>query len=153
LLAEHEIAYSAESGSPPRPAAQPPTLFLLSEPEFAQAVRDALRHYTRLDELQANPLVRSRLILAQAGVEANNAARAKALHALVTEAVDLLRSSPRQQKLYRALYHTYVQPATTQELAAELLDLPFSTYRRHLKEGIENVVATLWARELGAEGP
>ena len=58
LLAEHEIAYSAESGSPPLPAAQPPTLFLLSEPEFAQAVRDALRHYTRLDELQGNPLAR-----------------------------------------------------------------------------------------------
>jgi hypothetical protein len=153
LLAEHEIAYSAESGSPPRPAVQPPTLFLLSEAEFAQAVRDALRHYTRLDELQANPLVRARLVLAQAGAEANSAARTRALHALVTEAVDLLRSSPRQQKLYRALYHTYIQPASTQELAAELLDLPFSTYRRHLKEGIENVVANLWARELGAEDP
>ena len=153
LLAEHEIAYSAESGSPPRPAGQQPTLVLLSEPEFAQAVRDALRHHTRLDELQTNPLVRSRLVLAQAGTEANGAARAKALHALLAEAVDLLRSSPRQQKLYRALYHTYIQPAATQELAAELLDLPFSTYRRHLKEGIENVVATLWARELGAEDP
>jgi len=44
------------------------------------------------------------------------------------------------------------QPAATQELAAELLDLPFSTYRRHLKEGIENLVDTLWSRELGTEG-
>jgi hypothetical protein len=34
-------------------------------------------------------------------------------------------------------------------LAAELLNLPFSTYRRHLKEGIENVVETLWKGELG----
>lgn len=153
VLAEHEIAYSTESGSPPRPTVQPPPLLVLSEPEFAQAVRDALRHYTRLDELQANALVRSRMVMAQAGADANGAVRAKVLYTLVTEAVELLRSSPRQLKLYRALLHTYIQPAATQELAAELLDLPFSTYRRHLKEGIENVVATLWARELGAEDP
>ena len=153
LLAQHEIAYSAESGSPPRPGGQPPVLLLLSEPEFAQAVRAALRHYTRPDELQANALARSRLVLAQAGADANSAGRAKVLHTLIAEAVELLRTSPRQQKLYRALYHTYMQPAATQELAAELLDLPFSTYRRHLKEGVENVVATLWVRELGAADP
>jgi hypothetical protein len=51
-------------------------------------------------------------------------------------------------KLYRALYHTYLQPAATQELAAELLDLPFSTYRRHLKASIERLTALLWQQEL-----
>jgi hypothetical protein len=150
LLAEREITYSAESASPPRPPAQQQTVLVLSQPEFAEAVRGALRHFTRPDELQSSPLVRSRLVVERAGNEAGSSARADVLHDLIAEAVDLLQSSPRQRKLYRALYHTYIQPAATQELAAELLDLPFSTYRRHLKDGIENLVDTLWARELGA---
>lgn len=150
LLAEREIAYSAESALPPRPPAPVQTVLVLSQPEFADAVRAALRHFTRPDELQSNPLIRSRLVVDRVGNEANAAARAVALHDLMAEAVALLQSSPRQLKLYRALYHTYLQPAATQELAAELLDLPFSTYRRHLKEGIDNLVETLWARELGA---
>jgi hypothetical protein len=52
-------------------------------------------------------------------------------------------------KFYRAVYHTYLQPAVTQEQAAEVLDLPFSTYRRHLRSGIEELTARLWAREIG----
>lgn len=36
----------------------------------------------------------------------------------------------------------------SQELVAERLDLPFSTYRRHLAAGLERVVAWLWEREL-----
>jgi hypothetical protein len=153
LMAEREIAFSAESALPPLPLpSSTPAVLVLSQPEFAEAVRDALRHFPRPDELQSNPLIRSRLVVDRVGNDAAPAARAKALHDVLAEAINLLQSSPRQLKLYRALYHTYVQPAATQELAAELLDLPFSTYRRHLKEGIENLVETLWQRELGAEG-
>jgi hypothetical protein len=151
LMAEREVAYSAEEGLPPRPPAAAPSVLVLSQPEFAQAVRDALRHFPRPDELQSNPLIRSRLVIDRVGNDATPAVRAKALHDVLSETINLLQSSPRQLKLHRALYHTYVQPAATQELAAELLDLPFSTYRRHLKEGIENLVETLWQRELGAE--
>jgi hypothetical protein len=151
LMAEREIVYSAESSLPPRPPSAPPAVLVLSQPEFGQAVREALRHFPRPDELQGNPLIRARLVVDRVGNEATPAARAKALHDVLAEAITLLQSSPRQLKLHRALYHTYVQPAATQELAAELLDLPFSTYRRHLKEGIENLVETLWQRELGVE--
>ncbi|MEO3876306.1 hypothetical protein ABGB18_46720 [Nonomuraea sp. B12E4] len=35
----------------------------------------------------------------------------------------------------------------TQELAAERLGLPFTTYRRHLTAGIERVCADLWHQE------
>jgi hypothetical protein len=150
LLAEQEIAYSAEAAAPPRPPAPAQTVLVLSQPEFAEAVRAALRHFTRPDELQGNPLVRSRLVVDQVGNEAAGSVRGQALHDILAEAVELLQSSPRQLKLYRALYHTYIRPAATQELAAELLDLPFSTYRRHLKEGIDNLVETLWAREVQA---
>jgi hypothetical protein len=45
------------------------------------------------------------------------------------------------------LLRTYIQPAPTQEIAAELLDLPFSTYRRHLQAGIARVAALLWSRD------
>jgi hypothetical protein len=153
LLAEREIAYSSEPALPPRPPVAAQTVLVLSQPEFADAVRSALRHLTRPDELQSNPLVRSRLVVARVGNEAGAAARAVTLREMIGAAIDLLQSSPRQLKLYRALYHTYVQPAPTQEMAAEVLDLPFSTYRRHLKEGIDNLVETLWARELGAQEP
>jgi len=72
------------------------------------------------------------------------------LVSLVQEAVDALQRSPREAKLHRALYHTYLQPAPTQEHAAELLDLPFSTFRRHLKAGITRVTEMLWQKEIGS---
>ena len=75
--------------------------------------------------------------------------RAAVLQALITEAAVALQASPRDLKLYRALYHTYFQPAATQEQAAELLDLPFSTYRRHLTAGIAQVTEALRGREVG----
>ena len=75
------------------------------------------------------------------------------LQALLREAAEALRANPRDEKLYRALRRTYLEPAATQELAAELLGLPFSTYRYHLTTGIARVTAWLWRRELhGAEG-
>ena len=71
------------------------------------------------------------------------------MQAIIREAADALQASPRDLKLYRALHHTYFQPAPTQERAAELLDLPFSTYRRHLMAGIAQVTEALWQREVG----
>ena len=34
--------------------------------------------------------------------------------------------------------------------AAELLDLPFSTYRRHLSAGVARVAEILWTRDIGS---
>jgi hypothetical protein len=47
------------------------------------------------------------------------------------------------------LYRTYFDPAPSQERAAELLDLPFSTYRRHLEGGGTRVGEILWQKEIG----
>jgi hypothetical protein len=74
--------------------------------------------------------------------------RVNVLQNLVKQAVESLQSSPRDEKLYRAVYRTYLNPAPTQEQAAELLDLPFSTYRRHLKAGMTRVIDILWQREI-----
>jgi hypothetical protein len=115
----------------------------LSQPEFADAVRRALRDLHRPGALAANPLTCTRLVRERAELPAP-----AALRELLEEAVEALRADPRAEKLLRALERTYVRPAPTQEAAAELLDLPFSTYRGHLTRSVERVVDWLWQREL-----
>src|SRR5581483_7779707 len=100
-------------------------LVVLSQPDFEAAVRRALRDFTRPAGLATNPLLRSRVAAEHAGGVPTPAT----LQALLREAAATLRASPRDEKLYRAVRRTYLQPAATQELAAELLGLPFSTYR------------------------
>ena len=68
---------------------------------------------------------------------------------MLSEAAEQLRNSPKENKFYRAVYHTYIQPAATQEQAAELLDVPFSSYRRHLKSGLARIAEILWQEEMG----
>ena len=143
LMAEREIGLA-----PQQPAAAPEPLVVLSEPEFAAAVQEALRDYARPDSLRGSPLLQSRLVVESVGANAGSRERIAALQSLIKQATESLQATPREAKFYRALYHTYLQPAPTQEQAAELLDLPFSTYRRHLKSGIERVVEILWQKEL-----
>jgi hypothetical protein len=147
LMAERELALGIQDAPSTAPSAAAVPLLVLSQPDFADAVRTALRVYTRPQELQSSPLLRSRLIVERATTDTPQD-QAIALQKLLKAAVDRLQASPRQTKLYRALYHTYIRPAATQELAAELLDLPFSTYRRHLKAGVDDVVEYLWNQEL-----
>jgi hypothetical protein len=125
---------------------------VLSEQEFGQAVRDALREISHPNSLRNNPLLQSRLIIEKVGASLALPERIAALQTLVKKAADGLQHSSRDARLYRVLYHTYLSPAPTQEQAAELLDLPFSTYRRHLKSAIERVAEIMWQWELaGAE--
>jgi hypothetical protein len=147
LLGEREI--SAQSSESPQPQAAPLVL-VLSRPDFDSAVREALRDLPHLDVLRANPLLRSRIVVERVGAASALGERAAALQTLVTEAAESLRSSPRQEKSYQALYHTYIHPAPTQEAASEMLDLPFSTFRRHLKAGMIRVTEMLWQLEIGA---
>ena len=78
---------------------------------------------------------------------------AEVLRRVIAEAIDSLRGHPKDERLYRALHRTYVSPAGTQELAAESLDIPFSTYRSHLTGGIQRITASLWQRELYGSDP
>ena len=140
-----------------RSLAQDPTLQtgsesrlqVLSQQEFADAVRQALRDLPRADLLGRNPLLGTRLLQAKAGDQAPGAA---ALEDLVRTAVASLGQHPRDDKLLRAVERTYLDPAPTQEAAAARLGLPFSTYRRHLTQGIERVVGWLWDREVYGGG-
>jgi hypothetical protein len=129
------------------------TVVALSQQEFAAAVGAALRDLTRPDRLRGNPLTQSWLVMSRASSapQAGASDRAATLARLAREAAETLQASPRDLKLYRAIYHTYLQPAATQEQAAELLDLPFSTYRRHLKAGVLRLTEILWQWELDAD--
>jgi hypothetical protein len=100
----------------------------------------ALRQLNELHLPVDNPLLDARVVLARAPAEAPSATRAEALRTLVSETIHRLESTPRNRKLHAALQATFVDPAGTQEETAEALDLPFSTYRRHLSDGIAAVV-------------
>jgi hypothetical protein len=146
LLARREIAASALAITPDTTSE---TLLVLSQAEFIKAVQEALQNFTRPDGLQQNPLLRSRFVVEQLDTNPSPCDRVQVLQQLIQQVAESFQSSPRDEKLYRALYRTYLRPAPTQEQAAELLDLPFSTYRRHLKTGVTRLADILWQREIG----
>ena len=135
LMGDREIGTEVE------PLTAEPAVLVLSQQDFAAAVRAALRDLHRTAALAENPLIRSRLAH---GAEDP----VRALQASIRDAAATLRADPRAEKQFHALDRTYLRPAATQELAAEVLDLPFSTYRRHLQRGVDQVVTLLWQREL-----
>ncbi|SDI28515.1 AAA ATPase domain-containing protein [Sinosporangium album] len=125
-------------------------LAVLSRTEFTEAVRQALRQISRMDVLAASPLTRTRLVTERGGRHGRDPAAA--LHDLLRQAIGDLREDPRSVKFHRALSVTFLSGTPTQQLAAEQLGLPFTTYRRHLTAGIERVCADLWHYELYGAG-
>lgn len=146
LLAEREVAAQPQADAPPEPA---PALVVLSRPGFEAAVQEALRFFARPDRLAGNPLLRARLVVAD-GALVGDGPRIEHLRQRIQAAAEMLKATSRDEKLYRALDRTYFHPAPTQEAAAEILDLPFSTYRRHLKAGMTEITEILWQWEIGA---
>lgn len=133
LTAERELGAPVTAASAPE--------LVLSQPEFADAVRGALRDLHRADRLAGNPLLRSRLVR---GADDP----AGELRRLIEEAAATLRDDPREESLHRVADRTFLRPAPTQERAAEMLGLPFSTYRRHRNRAVERIAGWLWEREL-----
>ena len=131
----------------PEPIHEP---LVLSQADFTDAVRHGLRDLHRPDLIARNPLLRTRLANDFAGTKPPDA---EVLERLLLAAAAALRRHPRDDKLWRAVERTYLRPAPTQEAAAELLGLPFSTYRRHLSQGVQRVVAFLWDHELYGTKP
>lgn len=138
LLADREDAEEVSTAPPPTPAT-------LDESAFAEAVRAALRDLDRPDRLTASPLVSAAAVQVGSGAEPG-----RAVVAFVQAGAKQMADSVRDRSAYRALHHTYLQPAETQRAAADLLDLPMSTYRRHLAAGITRLTAILWRIETRA---
>jgi hypothetical protein len=143
-LAEKEVGATGQAAIPP------PTepLIFLSHDEFSEAVKQGLQDYARPGALTENPLLRSKMV-SDVSAGKGSKERIEILKSKINEAADALRVHPRDEKLFRALECTYLHPAPTQEAAAELLDLPFSTYRRHLTSGIQRLTEILWRQEVG----
>lgn len=144
-LAEKEVGVTTQTAS--LPTTEP--LIFLSRDDFGNAVKQALQDFARPSGLTGNPLLRSRLVSEDAAAGKGFRERNEILKSRINEAADSLRIHPRDEKLFRALDQTYLHPASTQEAAAELLDLPFSTYRRHLTSGIQRLTEILWRQEVG----
>jgi hypothetical protein len=120
---------------------------VLSRTQFDAAVRDALRAYNRVDELAANPLLRSRVV-AGTGSEPT----VEALRKTLVETIETLREDSRHGKLHRAVSTTFLHGVPTQQAAADKLALPFSTYRRHCPKE-PNASATCCGNESWAHYP
>jgi hypothetical protein len=133
----HDREHSGDTGPPPASLLRPPPL---DRARFAAAVRAALPDLQRPDRLAANLLVSSTLAVEGPG----------SLRGTIVAAIDCLRDEPKGATLSAVLNRTYVRAAPTQEAAAEVLGLPFSTYRRHLAKAIEQLTDLLWAVEIGA---
>jgi hypothetical protein len=137
LVTERALAADfalAPSGADPQPV-------VFSQEEFEAHVRQALRDLARPDLLARNALLRARLVQTEGG-------DAAALAALLRQAGASLTADPRDDRAWRAVERTYLRPCGTQEAAAAVLGLPFSTYRRHLSQGVARIVAWLWDREV-----
>jgi len=132
----------------PAPVHGRPALAVMSRADFAAAVKDALKAYPAPLRMRDNPLLRSRLV-AERAVSDGEADRIAALRALIDDAVRSMEADRREAGHARALRLTYLDPAPSQAVVAERLDLPFSTYRRHLGRAIDRVVEALWAQEVG----
>jgi hypothetical protein len=131
LLAQREDQAEARAEAP-----------ALDRAEFGLAVKEALRRLGHAEGLRHSPLLDTGLV--PGGLAERE--RVAALREAIADAAAELEASPRDRRAFRALHHTYLRPAATQQAAADLLDLPMSTFRRHLAEGIERLTDLLWQR-------
>jgi hypothetical protein len=127
--------------SAPEPAA------MLSQEEFAASVKEALRSFHQPQALLRNPLMASSMV--QTTLRGHPDDRPdQVLRGLILDAAQVVKSDPRAEVQYRVLDRTYLRPAPSQEKAAELLDLPFSTYRRYRDRGTEAITDWLWEHDI-----
>ena len=128
---------------PQAQTASPQTdLLVLSREEFDAAVRNALDSWHRPDRLTSNPLTRSRIAVNREGDPVTS------LRETLNDAVGTLARDPRTEQQHRAAVTTFFHGVPTQEVAAQRLGLPLSTYRRHLSRALREICDQLWSREL-----
>ncbi|GAA3278231.1 ATP-binding protein [Streptomyces lavendulae subsp. grasserius] len=132
---------SATEVPPPAGAGPSP----LSRAAFDQAVREALAHWRDAGAFAACALLRTRLA-------ADFEEPVDELRALLRHAVDDLARDPRGVRAREALTAGHFSGAPTQEAAARRLGLPYGTYRRHLRQGLDLLCEALWQREVHGSG-
>ena len=149
LLGERELTDGVLS-PPQEPAEAGRPVRRLTEEDFAAAVKQTLTGLGRATGLRGSPLLDAPLVASRVPVDADDWARSEELRARIAAAAARLEASPRDRRGFRAVHHTYLQPAATQAAAAELLELPTTTYRRHLAWGIARIAELLRQEDLDA---
>jgi hypothetical protein len=144
LLGQREVGEKVEA-SMEQPKMQ---MMILSEDEFASSVYEALKEYQSDKKLAANPLIRSKLVLDSAEGNEENSVLVATLKDCIAEACDTIKENPKEEKFFRVIFRTFINPVGSQEAAADYLNLPFSTYRRYLRKAVNSVTEYLWAKEL-----
>lgn len=142
LMGRREL--SGETGPPPADLVRPAPL---SREAFTRAVRAALSDLPYPDRLAGSPLTMS------AVTDPTQPVPAQALETALRQAITALDRVPGGSEHRRVLERTYLHGSPSQEAAAEVLGLPFSTYRRHLARAHERLVEVLWAVEVGQVVP
>lgn len=138
LMARREL--NGEQGPPPADMIRPAPL---DRQAFATAVRAALPCISQPDKLAGSPLLGSALVPVMATDPVTS------LPATLAAAVAVLARERGGAERERLLVRTYLKPAPSQEAAAQILGLPFSTYRRHLAQAQERLIEVLWSIEIG----
>jgi hypothetical protein len=138
LMARREL--TGETGPPPADLVLPAPL---SQEEFTRGVRTALSDLAYPERLAASSLARSALVVP------NQPMLGEVLQATLRRAIAALDGAPGGAEHRRLLERTSLHGTPSQEAAAELLGLPFSTYRRHLARAHDRLVEVLWAVEIG----
>jgi hypothetical protein len=137
-MIEREL--TGETGPLPQSAVRPPPL---GRDEFATAVRHALSAAREPKLLTTSALIGTKLV-ADPGHDGPDQI-VDALRGAIGE----LSTDPTTEESARVLDRTYLRGAPSQEAAAEVLGLSFSTYRRRLSRALETLVDVLWDVELG----
>ena len=142
LMARREL--TGETGPPPADLVRPAPL---SREAFTREVRAALPLLAFPDRLSGSPLAGSAL------ADPTQPVPAQALEATLRSTIEALGDEPGGAEHRRVLERTYLHGAPSQEAAAALLALPFSTYRRHLARAHARLTEVLWAVETGRSEP
>lgn len=132
---------TGEIGPPPAELLRPAPL---TRSAFDAGVRDALRRLTQSGGL-AGSVLRQTTLLERAADDPS-----AELAALLRRTIAGLEHEQGGAEHRRVLERTYLSGAPSQEAAAEVLDLPFSTYRRHLGRATDRLIEVLWSLELGS---
>ncbi|WP_345704709.1 hypothetical protein [Kitasatospora paranensis] len=123
-------------GAPARPAQEQSAELVLSQAEFTDSVRAALRDLHTPHALRRNPLMRSRVVRSSGS----------GLDELLAMAAEPLRADRRG--LFELVDRTFLHPAGSQEHVAQSLHLSFSTYRRHRDLAVAHITDWMWEREV-----
>ncbi len=143
----NQVLAVTHAGALARPA-RTDVAVALSRHEFLAATRAALRDRHSVERLAENPLASSRLVRVGLDARAGGDARTRHLATLLDRAHAELAADARTEKSMRAVHRAYLDPAETHELAADALGISYSTFRRWLQRGTEEIASWLWRLEV-----